>query len=264
MNSNSNSSKYNIVSELQNYMFKEIEQKELIKELTVKELTVKAIKVKEPVKAIKVKEIIKATLPISVPVPVPIPENALYFWSGRNTDTLFWCFYVMKNGISDYEKEPPTFAKEKIEKIKYIQLLRDNKSTLKSHRINKLCDIETNLSLDKRITQHTFFALCALENLNAVILKPQIYADIIANTATTDVRIIQHSNQDLFKLDYDIHNLTNLTYPTTHFKLPLKSIGSYKVCELKDICSKLKIAVLPTYKKQDIYDSIASNLNKIE
>ena len=45
MNSNSNS-KYNIVSELQNYMFKEIEQKEL----TVKELTVK-----EPVKAIKVK-----------------------------------------------------------------------------------------------------------------------------------------------------------------------------------------------------------------
>jgi len=247
-------------------MFKEIEQKEDVK---VKEVKAKEVKAKEVAKEVKAKEVatvataIKALF-VPVPVPVPVPENALYFWSGRNTDTLFWCFYVMKNGISDYEKEPPTFAKEKIEKIKYIQMLRDNKGTLKSHRINKLCDIETNLSLDKRITQHTFFALCALENLNAVILKPQIYADIIANTATTDVRVIQHSNQDLFKLDYDIHNLTNLTYPTTHFKLPLKSIGSYKVCELKDICSKLKIAVLPTYKKQDIYDSIASNLNKIE
>ena len=81
--------KYNVVSELQNYMFSRTEPRE--PKLTIPQ---------EP----------KLTTPNQ-------KQTANPFFSPRMVDSLFWCFYVMKNGLVAYEQEPSTFVKEKEEKM---------------------------------------------------------------------------------------------------------------------------------------------------
>jgi hypothetical protein len=234
--------KYNVVSELQNYMFSR----------TIPPPIAKPTKkpVVEPIAA-----------QIVVPTPILNP-----FFSPRMMDTLFWCFYVMKNGIVAYEQEPSTFVKEKEEKIKYILLLRNSKELLKKHKITKLIDIENNLSLDKTINMATFFALCTLENINAVVLQPKlnIYSDVFGDT-TSSTMFVLHQDKHRFKLVLDQSPISELTYEKTHFKLPLKSVSAYKLLDLHDICTRLRI-IIPAEckKKHDIYSLITDTLNKID
>ena len=228
--------KYNVVADLQNYMFSVLAKEEREKE---KE------KEKEKEEPLKEKEVVLNP-----------------FFSPRTPDSLFWCFYVMKNGIVAYEKESSTFVKEKEEKIKYVLLLRNNKELLKKHKITKLIDIENNLSLEKTINLVTFFALCALENMNAVVLQPktQIYSDIIVNAEGN--MFVLHQDKHKFKLVLDQSPVGELTYEKTHFKLPLKSISAYKLADLHSICVKLSIIVpVECKKKQAIYSLITDALN---
>ena len=99
-----NPSKYNIVYDLQNYMFPKI-----IKETIKKTILVNEVPLKNEIQ-----------MPRSTVVPFVNPKTV--FFSPRG-DSLFWCFYVMKNGITSYEQEPASFVKEKTEKFKYIELL---------------------------------------------------------------------------------------------------------------------------------------------
>lgn len=226
--------KYNVVADLQNYMFSR----------TVVDIPA------------------APSLPLPPPPLQPLAPRPSPFFNPRMTDTLFWCFYVMKNGIVAYEQEPATFVKEKEEKIKYVLLIRNSKELLKKHKITKLIDIENNLSLEKNITIATFFALCILENVNAVILqnKPHVYSDICVNL-TSGRMFVLNQERNRFKLMLDHLAMSELTYEKTHFKLPLKSISSYKLSELQDICSKLQLIVpAECKKKQDLYLLISNVL----
>lgn len=241
-----NPSKYNIVHELQNYMFPKI-----IKEKPIVPL---ANRLEVPLKN-------EVQMPRSTVVPFVNPKTL--FFSPRG-DSLFWCFYVMKNGITSYELEPASFVKEKTEKFRYIELLRTNKAILKMHRIQKLSDIEATLSMDKCIDMATFLALCALEQLNVVVFQNQLYTDMIGNTSTNKIWVL-HRNANRYKLEYEQQDIATLNYETTHFKLPLKSISSYKLSDLQSICSRLKLIIpVECKKKQNIYDLITAHINKID
>ena len=241
-----NPSKYNIVHDLQNYMFPKI-----IKE--------NPVELKN--KIVKVASVEVASVEVARVAPFVNPKTL--FFSPRG-DSLFWCFYVMKNGITAYEQEPASFVKEKTEKFRYIELLRTNKPILKMHRIQKLSDIEATLSMDKCINMSTFLALCALEQLNVVVFQNQLYTDMIGNTSTNKIWVL-HRNANRFKLEYEQPDIATLNYETTHFKLPLKSISSYKLSDLQSICSRLKLIIpVECKKKQNIYDLITAHINKID
>ena len=246
--------KYNIVSDLQNYMFTA---------LVVPPPPI--IIQRTPLLVVPPPPIIIQRTPTLV---VPIKKNPSPFFCPRQKDSLFWCFYVIANGFVSYEKEQATFAKEKVEKIKYITLLRNNKSVLKDFRIRKLGDIEANLSLEQTIDMNTFFALCALEKLNVVVIQNQTYSEIVGNTAISQIHIIHivpHKGVQTFKLECEPREITNINYTTTHFKLPLKSVGTYKLSDLHDMCIRLKIIIpVGCKKKQDIYNLILGNINKID
>ena len=253
--------KYNVVSELQNYMFSKTVQQEPIVIPIVKVSIPKTI-VKVTIPKVEPKiEPPKVTIP-KVEIPkVEIPKVVISpFFSPRVSDQLFWCFYVMKNGLIAYEMEPSIFAKEKEEKIKYVLLLRNNKDLLKTHKIGK--DFETNLSFDKSINLSTFFALCALENINAVVLRSQLYSDICANPSCATTFVL-NQNKHKTTLVLEQCPIADLKYESTHFKLPLKSISAYKLCDLQNICTRLNL-IPECIKKQAIYTLITDALNKID
>ena len=91
-------SKYNVVSDLQNYMFS--------KQIPIITTTVVPITPQQP-------PLITTVVPIRQPVVI----KSLFFSPRGLQDTLFWCFYVMANGMVSYEKEVASFEKEKVEKV---------------------------------------------------------------------------------------------------------------------------------------------------
>jgi hypothetical protein len=196
----------------------------------------------------------------------------------KQKDSLFWCFYILKNGFSNYEMEINNqyFVVEKNEKFKYIDLLRKNKDLLKMHKIKPLTQLEDELANKDKISPKTFFALCALENINVLLVdKRKVYELLCVDIDETHPINIVHRNntnyEHLIELEVTeeiINKYRETYYKLTSFDTTLKSIGSYKLEELIDLCKKLNIDI-EEYKnnklakqkitKKDIYELLVLN-----
>ena len=165
-------------------------------------------------------------------------------------DSLFWCFYILKYGFSKYEMEIGTqyFLVEKTEKFRYIEILRDkaNKDLMKINKIKPMSEIEDDLANNERISVKTFFALCIMEKINVLLVdNRKIYQSM--NNDSPTINVI-HRNSKTFE-NYIELNVTNSSiehyketyYNVVGFENGLKSISSYKVDELMELCKKLKI-----------------------
>ena len=257
--------KYNIVLQLQNYMFsktffethfigvnvdtKTVKQKNKQKDMDKNNLEKRKNKEKD----------------------TKIVNNFFY---PSQKDSLFWCFYIIKNGFTPYEIEPANFVKEKTEKIKYIEMIRQDKKVLKEHKIKPVSEIEDYLANKDKIDLKTFIALCILEKINIIIINKKTIFEITMNE-TNIVHIIHQ--QDYFRFNIELNvteeGLTN--YRNNYFKIhqidkPLLSVSSYKLSELTEFCNKLLITqesfdqLKQKRTKQNTYDLIVSTLNKID
>jgi|688.fasta_scaffold539742_2 hypothetical protein len=174
-------------------------------------------------------------------------------------DSLFWCFFILKHGFSKYEMEVGNqqFSIEKQEKFKYIDELRKtcNKDLLKMHKIKPLSLLEDDLANQERISIKTFFALCIVEKINVMLIdKRKVYEILI----TDDPKIhIIHRNSISYEhhIELDVLPETINMYRETYYKMTtfdasLKSMASYKVEELLELCKKLDISLEPHFKEE--------------
>ena len=179
-------------------------------------------------------------------------------------DTLFWCFYIMRNGDTSYEMlEHKNIIVEKKLKIEYVEKIRKEKQTVKTYKFATLTHIENNLANDNIIDTKTFLTLCAIENLNVIFVKNKSYFELLMND-TNDIYIVHWFQNGKFGYEKNSEVLNNIK--TTHYKLdniekPIKSLSTYKLQDLVDICQKLGIEFMnkETNKgknKKDLYESI--------
>jgi hypothetical protein len=181
------------------------------------------------------------------------------FFYPKEKDTLFWCFYIIKNGFSQYETPNTTsFVNEKKLKFEYIELLRKNKQVLKLNKVKNKETIEDELANKEKISEKTFIALCIVENLNVLLIHNKKCfeiknSNIDADTPTAIVHITNSSKG--LKYCYEINpskkNIDN--YREKYFKWEnidkhLASMSSYKLNELKEIYEKIKSLNLPLEK----------------
>jgi hypothetical protein len=253
-NMHNNPTQYNIViSALQNYMFTDIDK--FIKTKDVK-------KDKKCIKSIK----------------TPVNTNNSFFYPPQK-DSLFWCFYIIVNGFSKYEFEPTTYIKEKNEKIRYIEMVRNNKKILKDQKIKPISDIEDYLANKELLNIKTFIALCILEHVNVMIINNQTYIEYNL-TSGSKIHVIHQKRPFCFSIELNASDEIIQKYRDTHFQIqnidkPILSISSYNVSELNAFCKKLQInqepieplnkeLVIKKRSKQEMYNLIVSTLNKIE
>jgi hypothetical protein len=249
-----NPTQYNIViSALQNYMFTDID---------------KFIKTKDVKKDKKCTKTIKTQ----------INTNNSFFYPPQK-DSLFWCFYIIVNGFSKYEFEPTTYIKEKNEKIRYIEMVRNNKKILKEQKIKPISEIEDYLANKEQLNIKTFIALCILEHVNIIIINNQTYIEYNL-TSGTKIHVIHQKRPFCFSIELNASDEIIQKYRDTHFQIqnidkPILSISSYNVSELNTFCKKLQInqepieplnkeLVIKKRSKQEMYNLIVSTLNKIE
>ena len=165
-------------------------------------------------------------------------------------DSLFWCFYILKYGFSKYEMEIGSqyFLVEKTEKFRYIEMLRDkaNKDLMKINKIKPMSEIEDDLANNERISVKTFFALCIMEKINVLLVdNRKIYQSM--NNDSPTINVI-HRNSKTFEnyIELNVTNSSIENYKETYYNVigfdnGLKSMASYKVDELLELCKKLKI-----------------------
>ena len=189
------------------------------------------------------------------------------------TDSLFWCFYILKYGLSKYEMEVGNqhFPIEKAEKFKYIELFRTKKDILKINKIKPLADLENDLANNPRISIKTFFALCIVEKINILLVDKRKIYESITNDETKINVIHRNSVSYEHSIEYNVPDDKLANYRDTYYKVQgfdsgLKSMTSYKVDELLELCKKFDIDTVNTAEstkkklaKKDIYELLVQN-----
>lgn len=188
-------------------------------------------------------------------------------------DSLFWCFYVLKNGIIEYERNMlnSCYILEKTEKLSYINIIRENKDLLKSNKIKLICEIEDDLANNEIISLKTFFVLCIIEKINIIFIDGRKYYEVVNNENIINTTNIIYKNNDIneYYIDFNIDINSNKVsfYKNNYLHInnydnKLKPISSYKLDELLDICKRLNIDINNNGKrktKKEIYECILLN-----
>ena len=188
----------------------------------------------------------------------------------KHQDTLFWCFYIIKNGDIQYEmlhNKNSLTAKQL--KIEYVDIVRKNKTTVKLYKFDSITNIESNLVNDDVLNVKTFLTLCAIENINIVYVSKKTYFESFMNDTSTTfiVTEIQTDKKYNTRYGYELATEESLNkIKTTLYKIDMvnkyiKAISAYKVQDLVDICNTLSIEIInkdtgKNKSKKDLYESI--------
>lgn len=207
------------------------------------------------------------------PLETPVKMVAKTRVIPRERDSLFWCFYMMKNDVETYEFMPNrNVVLEKSLKIEYINKFRENKTIIKASRLAPISHIENALLNEHSIDMRTFQALCVLEGLSCVFTFGNCYYEINTDQEEDDFsnihRIMRVSeNGEREKYGYllesvpdNIVMVRNSKFKVENLSKPIKAMTAYKMDELQDICKKLNIEIEPKSKKKDMYEKIVQAL----
>ena len=186
-------------------------------------------------------------------------------------DSLFWCYYILKNGDASYEtlnNKNSLVAKQ--QKIELVSVIRKNKDIVKMYKFDTITNLESNLANDDNLSLKTFLSLCAIENINVVYVSNKTYYEAMMNDSGVIyiVREIQSpANKYHKKYGFELSTAPVLdVIRTTLYKLevvdkPIRAASAYKLQDLIDICGKLDIAITnketgKNKSKNDLYESI--------
>ena len=189
----------------------------------------------------------------------------------HNTDTLFWCLYIAKNEYIEYINLNSKYKNKEIEqKQEMINTIKKSPAILKStsRKVTNVAiqEIMSELMIDKKTSYKTFFAQCVLNEMNMYIVDKTTGTFLrfaYCHDLSKNNYIIYRSIDGFFSIDIEektsdqITNLTASWFELEHGDKPLKSISTYKVCDLEIISKQLGLFEdTKKYKKQDLYDGI--------
>lgn len=190
----------------------------------------------------------------------------------KEKDKLFWCLYIIQNGVIDYKMcRHKRFSIEHEIKIKYIENQKDFRSEIKMNKLITLHNFELGLLNQKPISPNLFLTLCSIENKNIIYAKRNIYFKNYPND-DSDVYIVTETINDNIEIEIttkdnvEVKNITSSKIKTNNVMIPIRGIAYYKLSELQDICEKCNICYInkttnKSYKKQDLYEQIVQYLS---
>ncbi len=189
----------------------------------------------------------------------------------REQDSLFWCYYLIKNGDVQYEMlQNRNILITKQLKIELVTKIRENKSVVKTYKFDTITNLESNLANDNVLSVKTFMSICAIDNINVIFISKNTYYELLTNDSGI-IYIIREINNNQLKYSkqygFEIANEESLNhirsnlYKIDSIDKPIKSLSSYKLSDLLNIANKLAIETVnketgKTKTQNDLYESI--------
>ena len=179
-------------------------------------------------------------------------NNNFFTPSKSYKDPLFWCWHIFTNGFAEYNfAENGSFSYEKTEKINLITNVRLAKKTLKSYKL-KLSDIENNLLYEETINLNTFYSILLIHAVNFIYMDDIIYYEQINFPQNKTCYILKKEEKYYLWTSHDIPDIINFKEKlliVDNIYKPIKSISTYKINDIKNICQKLHINIMKTPTK---------------
>lgn len=159
-------------------------------------------------------------------------------------DSLFWSFYLMKNGQEAYESLGKiNIVIERKIKIEYIERFRESKQVLKTYKTAPLTYLENILLNEKQIDIKTLIALCVIEGISFMYIYKNTYFEMnIDADESTQIHSIVRMDMPTkygYKIINDAKPIRESFYKIDNMNKPLKSMSAYKLDELVVFCNKL-------------------------
>ena len=170
-----------------------------------------------------------------------VPLNDTHYIIQRK-DPLFWCFFVLKYGLSAYEAPGVcSFTREKEEKYLCIQDICKNHSLLKSHKIhNKDGEIEADLANTISISIKTFIALCIVYDIDVMFIQHK-KAFWWNDSDTTHIVKYYDDHVVGIMFNEDAHKIKETFYRWENIDRPIKVCTAFKHHELLALCQQLEL-----------------------
>ena len=177
----------------------------------------------------------------------------------NDTDTLFWCYYEMKNGVGSYDLiEKKTIVTEKQMKIALVERLRE--ATL-LHKFAALTHVESKLANDRAIDINTFLTLCVLDELNVVFINKRTYYELILNSGQPIHYVCKMDYKYGMDFSSNLADIQNTFYKMESIDKPIRAITAYKLDELIDMHHRISGGDDSVKKKKaDLYQAIIKNM----
>jgi hypothetical protein len=189
----------------------------------------------------------------------------------REQDSLFWCYYIIKNGDVQYEMlQNRNILITKQLKIELVSKIRENKPVVKMYKFDTLTNLEGNLANDNILSIASLMTIFAIDNINIVFISKNTYYELLTNDSGI-IYIIREINNNKSKYSkqygFEIANEESLNqihtnlYKIDSLDKPIKALSSYKVSDLLNIANKLAIETVnketgKTKRKNELYESI--------
>ena len=177
-------------------------------------------------------------------------SNNSQLFAPRQQDSLFWCFFIIKNGFVDYETiyEKNSVKTQQL-KIEMVQTIRNNKDVLKTYKFDTITNIENNLGNETQLNVKTFLSLCAIENINICYVRGKTFFDLRMNDDGPNYILREMSASTKYHIKYGfeigeketLDDIRQTLYQILVINKPMKAISAYKAVELIDIMKKLSI-----------------------
>ena len=220
--------------------------------------------------------------PTSTSTPTSTNTQELSFFTPRQKNSLFWCLYIIANGLSGYEYEKNYFTAEQEFKVKTIERIKkgENKQILKEHKMSKNM-IESGLMVSgtSGISPKILYALSLFYNVNIFYIYKKTYYEMFANTntnASSKVYIIQFDpdinyysiclgvglDEGKTQIIEYIENIKKTCLKLENLddvNKPLRPITSYSQTDLVNIAAKMNI---PDTRILD--ESVTNSNNKVK
>ena len=157
-------------------------------------------------------------------------------------DTLFWCYYIMKYGLSKYMMVHHCFKEEQKEKIHLVSIIRENKTKMKKGKFKRI-KTENDVLYEKKMSIQTFVCLCYINDLNVLIADDRKYIEINPNEQK-EITVIKKCNEQYgICNNSEIKMIREKYWKVNAFSKPLKRLSYYKAKDLREICKKLDIPI---------------------
>lgn len=196
-----------------------------------------------------------------VPVRKTVPTSP--WLVPRFNDTLFWCFYIMRHSVSEYELVSMSgFKEEHAFKIAFVEAVRKAPDFVKTHKICR-STLENEMVNDKRITLLGFKALCLFYNIRAVVTCANMFIEIASEASNSFiVRQCKGKYGLSIKESPTIAECTSKLVKVKTFAKPLNAQASYKLADLEGMSKMLGICWEGKASKRQLYDKLLVRLTK--
>ena len=216
------------------------------------------------------KEVKKQTV---AEVKITKKKNDYFYPSLDCKDNLFWCWITHHFGSQEYELNKNDLYNYEInKKFEYVSYIRGNKHLLKSLKLNRI-KLEENLLDDNGIDLGLFTFICLVHKYNIIYTDNYMYYEYIDEFNNDYIMINKRNNKyGLYikeKITKDnLESFKKNKWIIESITKPLRSVGSYKVGEIKEICKIMNIDVMKTekqfriksYTKNELYEKIKQHI----